>query len=385
MTGADPKLSAIDKVRRTVPSLAARSAAAALAEVPEATAQRVERLSKQLAGLIVQGILDSIDGHPAPAEPQLPPGTAMLSPGLVREVSRIATNATWTALVDAVPLAERDLLLGLAQQVFDGAHEIQEAALHLPGPGLPAENSLARVPVAYALIRGDNADGPAARLGVPLTTSYVVAVVDARLAGGERPLSPWPELEVRSDVPAAVDGAELVVMLPALRGLSRSEVISCASALTENMPEGTAVGAVAAADRAGVPDAAAQARLIVHAVRSLGYAGGVYQMDDVPVEVSLMRSPDLARLLAGRLVPLHASGAPLLETLRVYLETSQDRRQAASALHIHSNTLDYRLRRIRELTGLSPTVPRDIQILGTALMAWRLQQTSDTLAPAQKA
>jgi DNA-binding PucR family transcriptional regulator len=107
-------------------------------------------------------------------------------------------------------------------------------------------------------------------------------------------------------------------------------------------------------------------------VRLLEYPPDIYQIDDVPVEASLMRSPDLAAILAARLAPLMGSGAPLIETLRVYLESSQNRRDAAKALFIHPNTLDYRLRRIRELTGLSPTVPHDIQTLGAAIVAWRL-------------
>jgi len=107
---------------------------------------------------------------------------------------------------------------------------------------------------------------------------------------------------------------------------------------------------------------------------ALGFPAGVYQLADVPLEAALTRSPDLALLLARRLTPLNANGASLLNTLRIYQEQGQDRRQTARALHIHPNTLDYRLRRIRELTGLSPAVHRDVQTLGAAVTAWRLLQ-----------
>jgi len=110
--------------------------------------------------------------------------------------------------------------------------------------------------------------------------------------------------------------------------------------------------------------------------RALGFPPGVYQLADVPIEAALMRSPDLADLLAQRLAPLSGSGASLMRTLRVYLDQGQDRRQTAQALNIHANTLDYRLRRIRELTGLSPTVPRDVQVLGAAITAWRVTYES---------
>jgi PucR family transcriptional regulator, purine catabolism regulatory protein len=60
---------------------------------------------------------------------------------------------------------------------------------------------------------------------------------------------------------------------------------------------------------------------------------------------------------AGRmLAPLidydRARGAPLLKTLEVYLQRHGNLRQSARDLHIHLNTLHYRLRRIGEVTGV---------------------------------
>src|SRR5438876_189384 len=60
---------------------------------------------------------------------------------------------------------------------------------------------------------------------------------------------------------------------------------------------------------------------------------------------------------AGRmLAPLidydRARGAPLLKTLEVYLQRHGNLRESARDLHIHLNTLHYRLRRIGEVTGV---------------------------------
>jgi sugar diacid utilization regulator len=43
-----------------------------------------------------------------------------------------------------------------------------------------------------------------------------------------------------------------------------------------------------------------------------------------------------------------------------------DRRQAAAALNIHPNALDYRLRRVHELTGLSLSTAHGLLVLGAA-------------------
>uniref|UniRef100_UPI003F84E5CD helix-turn-helix domain-containing protein n=1 Tax=Actinosynnema sp. TaxID=1872144 RepID=UPI003F84E5CD len=58
-------------------------------------------------------------------------------------------------------------------------------------------------------------------------------------------------------------------------------------------------------------------------------------------------------------------------TLEVHLALDLDRRATAARLHLHPNTVDYRLRRIHRLTGLSPTRPQDCRSLAAALVARR--------------
>jgi sugar diacid utilization regulator len=75
--------------------------------------------------------------------------------------------------------------------------------------------------------------------------------------------------------------------------------------------------------------------------------------------------------LADLLTPI-AGRADLLSTLEGWFEADFDRRRAAAALHVHPNTLDYRLRRIAELTGLDPGTARGLQLLGAAVTAHQL-------------
>jgi DNA-binding PucR family transcriptional regulator len=56
-------------------------------------------------------------------------------------------------------------------------------------------------------------------------------------------------------------------------------------------------------------------------------------------------------------------------TLATFVECDLDRRASAARLHIHPNTLDYRLRRIRELASLELDRPDDLALVSLALRA----------------
>ena len=62
-------------------------------------------------------------------------------------------------------------------------------------------------------------------------------------------------------------------------------------------------------------------------------------------------------------------GGELLTTLRAHLDGGLNRRHTARTLHLHPNTVDYRLRRIARLTGLDPTRPADLLRITAAVAA----------------
>ena len=53
----------------------------------------------------------------------------------------------------------------------------------------------------------------------------------------------------------------------------------------------------------------------------------------------------------------------LRKTLSAYLQCQQNQNETAQMLHVHNNTLKYRLRRIREITGLTLTEERELDYL----------------------
>jgi sugar diacid utilization regulator len=44
-----------------------------------------------------------------------------------------------------------------------------------------------------------------------------------------------------------------------------------------------------------------------------------------------------------------------------------NRLRAANALNIHPRTLDYRIHRVRDLTGLHPASARGVRVIGAAI------------------
>jgi hypothetical protein len=129
--------------------------------------------------------------------------------------------------------------------------------------------------------------------------------------------------------------------------------------------------------RAHIPAALARLRVLLELSLRRELRGRVTPAD-MPLEMLLAAAPAEAQALAASaLDPLDRPGADrsgaLAETLSEFLTRGMDRRSTAEALHVHPNTLDYRLRRVRELTGLDPGRPQELAVLVLALTQRSLQ------------
>jgi len=94
---------------------------------------------------------------------------------------------------------------------------------------------------------------------------------------------------------------------------------------------------------------------------------------DLLPERALSGDGHARRALARELYdPLAGAGGGLLETLVTFLDQGSSVEAAARALFVHANTVRYRLRRIHEVSGYSPTDPRDVYALRLALTLGRL-------------
>jgi hypothetical protein len=128
------------------------------------------------------------------------------------------------------------------------------------------------------------------------------------------------------------------------------------------------LGAASALGLPAVPTAVAQARELAWLALGLHRPAGAYQLSDLLLEYQLTR-PGAGRDQLARLLDCLDGHPHLLETLLAYQRSGHNRRQAAATLHVHPNTLDYRLSRVATLTKLDPGRPAHAQLLAAAVIA----------------
>jgi len=127
---------------------------------------------------------------------------------------------------------------------------------------------------------------------------------------------------------------------------------------------------------AGIVASGIEARALVELALQLGRPPGAYRLADLVLEYAISRDRSAMAVLAAVLHPLSGPGTVLYDTVAAYLDTDLDRRRTAARLHVHPNTLDYRLRRIRTLTGIDTGSATGITMLTSALVASQLGRVS---------
>ena len=108
-----------------------------------------------------------------------------------------------------------------------------------------------------------------------------------------------------------------------------------------------------------------------------GVTGRAVVLEEVLVDHLLRGSAHADRILAATLRPLieydRERGTDLLPTLRAYIGANLNLTASARAVSVHPNTIVYRLRRIKELSGRDPHDPDDLLALTLALKALDLR------------
>jgi sugar diacid utilization regulator len=247
------------------------------------------------------------------------------------------------------------------------------------------------------LIGGGRDDGELARwarhLGYDASREHRIVAAAFEAAGSGRPASAVAAL--RNRVAAAIDhfftarvpGAissirddEVVIVVPELADHPGADVghlsSGCLARMRDMFPEVVVTIGIGGTcrDPADIARSYGQARRTIDAVLRLDRQGQVVAFEDLGIHRLLLQVPDLAELRAfaaeilGKLGGQERQrGTELLTTLACYFRENSSPQRTARSLHVHPNTVAYRIRRIQEITGIQLDNYRDRLMAQVAL------------------
>lgn len=279
---------------------------------------------------------------------------------------RLGARVAWRTLIDSAPDGgEHAVLLDIADRVMDYIDEVSTAVTQAY---LDERDQLVSEQERLARALLDGLAEPATPADVLLRLMEMAGV---RLGEQVRPFA----LTLVDGT--ARDHARIALALRSRGILALTEgdrVCGVTTDATTALPLDTTGAALSLGPpiaRDGLAEALELARLKVELARRAGRAG-VLQDSDLLAELLLAGSPERAEAIRVRvLTPLEEyaerRSSDLLETLSAFIECGQDRRMTAKRLSVHANTLDYRLQRIEQLTGLRLHDPDDLTLVVLAL------------------
>ena len=291
---------------------------------------------------------------------------------------------------------ELDAALEIASAVMRHVDAVSTAGalayLH-EAQGLSSLGQVLRRDLLEALLGGERETNTARRraqaLGIRLAENYVVLVIrplEVRAGAGDR-----QALATRSGVLQTVETARTYLRSPhgtVLVGVRETEVVALypvhdAVEIHAVRPDADALARALAGSRLSVgmsgwePGLAALAlsygvaREAAQVAAAGGITGRAVTLDEVLVDHIARYTPYAGRVLDDTLHPLvrydRLHGTALVQTISAYIDSGFNLTRSSEVLHVHPNTVMYRLRRIGELSGRDPHDPDDLLILFLAL------------------
>ncbi|MFD0360816.1 PucR family transcriptional regulator [Nocardia sp. GCM10030253] len=232
-----------------------------------------------------------------------------------------------------------------------------------------------------ALLGGHSTSTMARECGIAIAESYVVVAaaipahrdegnpaLDSQVVARRKLRRVQAELATRCDNSAlsllSVDGGTILIpsttfdndgLDTLVNQLSHAAQVGITTTLVQATPE-------------QIPNAADQAHELLDMVQRLQAVPGMYRFDELALEYQLTR-PGPGREYLGSLLDPLDEHPELLETLQRHIGNNLNRQRTARVLHVHTNTVDYRLKRIGQLTGFDPSQPSGLWYLRSALVA----------------
>ncbi|HEY2553375.1 MAG TPA: helix-turn-helix domain-containing protein [Streptosporangiaceae bacterium] len=262
----------------------------------------------------------------------------------------------------------REAVLRYTREIAFGAAQVYARSAEARG----AWDARLEALVVDSLVRGEVDEGLQSWAAALNWSSTPVAVI-AGNADDSEPASLIDELRLisrrsRVDLLAGVQGHRLVVVLG-----GAADPLRVAGQLAGRFGPGPVVVGPAAGDLQSAGQSAAAALAGLRAASAWPEAPRPVQAADLLPERALDGDAAARAELIERVYePLSQAGSTLVDTVMTYLEQGNSLEATARLLFVHPNTVRYRLRRVSELTGITPSDGRGGFSLWTAVVLGRL-------------
>ncbi|WP_433733845.1 PucR family transcriptional regulator [Nocardia sp. CA-129566] len=280
-------------------------------------------------------------------------------------------------------LVATDLMLELLEAITVAVSDAYVEEQHL----VAREHQTATQTLASALLSGRGSSALARQAGIPIADAYQVVALSIPEHPDERDPRVDSQVAARrklrrlqSELAVAFD-SRVLALLSTKGGTLLVPVDDDATSLTAETLDRLAKSAevpltatVVTGQTDEIPEAADQAHELLNLVRVGGRDPGLYRMTDLAVEYQLTRGGPATRRIATILNPLDAH-PELFDTMRAYLGNDMNRQLTARQLYVHPNTVDYRLRRIAQLTSVDLATSAGISQAAIALLARDLDRS----------
>jgi len=287
---------------------------------------------------------------------------------------------------------EREAALLIAGQLLEHMDMLSTAATQGYLDELQSvwsDREVVRRDLLDALIGGEGDTERVRRLARSLHLRLAQRYVTVIVRGAERPAEEAPDqpIGMRVALRRIVEAARAHLVPTAgslLVGVRHGEVVAlyplggpaelapvrqaCCALARQLAGQGACVGMSGAHD--GLAKLAAsytEAKEAVEIAAGTGARDRAIAFDEVLIDSMVRSSPHADRILQDTIAPLlrYDAGkqAELVPTLRAYVDAGFNLTKSAELLCVHPNTVVYRLRRIRDLSGRDPHDPEDLLLL----------------------
>jgi DNA-binding PucR family transcriptional regulator len=287
---------------------------------------------------------------------------------MVRVIIDVVENQVDTLAAPGAEAELREAVLIYAREIAFSAAQVYARTAEARG----AWDARLEALVVDSLVRGEAQETLNSWASALNWSSAPVAVIAGSIDGEEAE----PVIEelraqarrARLDLLAGVQGNRLIVVLG-----GTDDPLAAAERFAGRFGSGPVVVGPAVKDLRSASVSARAALAGLRAVSAWPDAPSPVSADELLPERALDGDADAALALATEVYePLLAGGTALLDTLTTYLEQGSSLEATARMLFVHPNTVRYRLRRVAELTGYTPSIGREGFTLWVAVILGRL-------------